>query len=253
MIQKLLFAMVVALCFVATNVGVAAAPDPVTVLTTVAPDVYAENYYLEMYNRMMHSFNQSIFSWLAPAHSTTESIATMIPDTVKVGAANFLSNLINEPLIIAASLLEGDHVNARNSATRFVINTSVGLGGILDIAGRLGYSPDYRDLGLAMCKYEVPAGPHIVVPLVGPRTLRDGTADVVLVNVLYLTLLTSIFGASPNVGVITGIILMETIGDLAIVRQIDSPPMDEMNNSYEVIRDRYLHLREARCRDIDAR
>lgn len=229
-----------------------AAPNflPVAML---APASYAENHYLERYNRMMHSFNQWLFSWLTPSNNTTESISAMIPRPVKAGTANFMSNLINEPLTIAASLLEGDQANALNSAARFIVNTTVGFGGIFDVAHRLGYPSDYRDLGLAMCKYGVPAGPHVIVPLVGPRTLRDGTADVVLVNVLYLTLLATIFGTSPNVGVIVGVILMETIGDLAIVRQIDSPEMDEMNDSYEVVRDRYLLAREIKCQDTNVK
>jgi phospholipid-binding lipoprotein MlaA len=216
--------------------------------TTQKPP-YAENFLLEKYNRMMHGFNQWLFSWFSPEENAADPLTSLIPGPVKDGTVNFMSNLVNEPLTIAASLLEGDEANARNSATRFVVNTTLGLGGLIDVAKRLGYTSQHRDLGLAMCKYGVPAGPHIVVPLVGPRTLRDGTADVVLVNAMYLTLLATIFGTSPNVGMVIGIILMETIGDLAIVRQIDSPSMDEMNEPYENIRDRYLLAREAKCRD----
>jgi len=253
MIQRFLFSIALSVYLIATTAIATPATAPISTATTITSTVYAENYYLDMYNRMMHDFNQSLFSWLSPTHGASEVISTMIPGTIKVGVANFLSNLINEPLTIAASLLEGDRVNALHSTTRLIVNTILGLGGLFDIADYLGYPSDYRDLGLAMCKYEVPAGPHIVVPLVGPRTLRDGIADVVLVNVVYLTLLASIFGASPNVGVITGIILMETIGDLAIVRQIDSPEINEMGNSYEIVRDRYLRSRETRCRDINAK
>lgn len=219
--------------------------------TKITSHNYKENNYLEMYNRMMHDFNQWLFSWYASVNNTSDTVSTMIPNSIKGGSANFMSNLINEPLTIAASLLGGDQSNALNSATRFIVNTTVGFGGIFDIANHLGYPPDYRDLGLAMCKYGIPAGPHIIVPLVGPRTLRDGTADVVLVNVLYLTLLATFFGTSFNAGVIVSIILMETIGDLALVRQIDSPTISEMNNSYETVRDQYLRSREEKCQNND--
>lgn len=208
-----------------------------------------ENYYVENYNRMMHGFNQWLFSWITPSANSNETISNLIPGPVKTVGANFFSNLINEPLTIAASLLEGDHANALNSSTRFLLNTTLGLGGLLDIAGQFGYQEKHRDLGLAMCKYGIPAGPPIIIPLVGPRTIRDGSADVVLVNAIYLTLLASIFGTSANVGMIVSIILMETIGDLAIVRQIDAPEINEMSESYEKVRDRYLHDRAKKCQN----
>jgi len=210
---------------------------------------YIENYYLEAYNRMMHGFNQWLFSWLTPESNQEESIGTMIPKPIKVIGINFFSNLINEPITIAASLLEGDKKNAFNSSARFTLNTILGFGGLFDVAGYFGYKPDYRDLGLAMCKYGIPAGPPIVIPLVGPRTIRDGSADVVLVNAVYLTLLASIFGTTANIGMIVSIILMETIGDLAIVRQIDAPEMHQMSEPYEIVRDRYLLSRENKCRN----
>lgn len=239
--------------FVVTDAkGASMAPPPVTVTPmTESPLANGENYYLEMYNRMIHGFNQWLFSWLTISNDTTDTLSAIIPEPLKTGTTNFMSNLINEPLTIVASLLEGDKSNALKSATRFIINTTVGFGGVVDAASHLGYSSDYRDLGLAMCKYGIPPGPHIVVPLVGPRTLRDGTADVVLINVLYLSLIASVFGASPNMSVLIGIIFMETIGDLALLRQIDSPDANDMNKSYEVIRDHYLSSRKLKCRDIE--
>jgi len=209
---------------------------------------FSENKYLESYNRIIHSFNQWLFSLFISHDNVKENINNIIPNSIKTATTNFMSNLINEPLTIAASIVSGDKVNALSSTTRFIINTTVGFGGFIDIANYIGYSPNYRDLGLAMCKYGVPPGPHIVVPLVGPRTLRDGAADVFLVNALYLTLLASLFGTSFNTGVIIGVILMETIGDLVLVRQIDSPEINEMNLSYEMVRDNYLNLRESKCK-----
>ncbi len=221
---------------------------------TPPPDSYSENYFLDKYNRMMYRFNEWLFSWINPGENKNEThrgIADHIPAPIKTGTANFLTNLINEPLTIAASLLEGDQDNAFRSTTRLLVNTTIGIGGIFDVAGYFGYTGDYRDLGLAMCRYGIPAGPHVVVPLVGPRTLRDGMADVVLVNVLYLSVLAAIFGSTSSPAFITSVVLMETVGDLSIIRQIDSPEVSEMGDGYEKIRDRYLQMRDFRCRSAD--
>ncbi|CAK0769251.1 phospholipid-binding lipoprotein MlaA [Gammaproteobacteria bacterium] len=245
---KLLYRIVIIVSWFVTN-DIHATPIYQSIVSELTTNtiIYKENNYLEMYNRTMHGFNQWLFSWFAPVGKTTDTIFSMIPTSIKAGSANFISNLINEPLTIVASLLGGDQYNVLNSAIRFIMNTIIGFGGIFDVANHFGYPPDYRDLGLAMCKYGVPAGPHIIVPLVGPRTLRDGTSDVVLVNALYLTVLATFFGTSLNTRVIIGIILMETIGDLALVRQMDSLEINEMNDPYEIVRDRYLRSREIKC------
>ena len=74
-------------------------------------------------------------------------------------------------------MLQGDTDNAGAATNRFIINTTIGVGGINDRATELGIAQRREDLGQAMAKGGVGTGPHIVLPILGPSNFRDVTGD----------------------------------------------------------------------------
>jgi len=89
------------------------------------------------------------------------------------GVRNFLANF-RTPLILLNDLLQGEFERAGNTASRFVINSTVGFGGMGDPADRLGIPQHREDYGQTFAVWGVDSGPYLFLPLFGPSTVRDG-------------------------------------------------------------------------------
>jgi phospholipid-binding lipoprotein MlaA len=85
---------------------------------------------------------------------------------------SFLRNL-KSPIILANDLLQGDLERAGNTAMRMAINTTIGMGGIADVATDVGFPYHDEDFGQTMAVAGVGSGPYLVLPLLGPSNLRD--------------------------------------------------------------------------------
>lgn len=124
----------------------------------------------EAKNRQIHDFNRSIDqAFLRPASGAYGSI---IPAPVKQGVANFSSNL-GGPSDILNSLLQGRIGPAAENTLRFVLNTTVGIGGILDPARGLGIEGRPTDFGETLHVWGLPEGAYQELPFSGPSTDRD--------------------------------------------------------------------------------
>ncbi|HEV2303480.1 MAG TPA: VacJ family lipoprotein [Stellaceae bacterium] len=92
---------------------------------------------------------------------------------VQASVRNFFGNL-HEPLTVVASAFEGRFADAGTAAARFGINTTLGVGGLFDpAAARFGLRVKARSLEQALCHSGLPAGPYLVLPVLGPATVRD--------------------------------------------------------------------------------
>jgi phospholipid-binding lipoprotein MlaA len=98
---------------------------------------------------------------------------------VQQAISNLVSNL-TEPLTAGSSLVQGDFDNAATATSRFLVNTTIGIGGIRDPATDLGMEQRREDIGQALGAHGVPPGPHIVLPVLGPSNLRDAPGDILL-------------------------------------------------------------------------
>jgi phospholipid-binding lipoprotein MlaA len=128
---------------------------------------------LEGVNRRIHAFNGLVRSHvLGPV---AEFYVGHAPLAVRSGVANALANL-GEPVTALSALLAGDLEVARNAALRFGINTTIGLGGVRDSAAERGHAPRAFTLADAACRWGLPSGPFLVLPLAGPSSLRDAVA-----------------------------------------------------------------------------
>ena len=133
----------------------------------------AEPDPFESVNRRVHALNSLARRWvLAPLAEAYQATTT---PRLRRGIAQAFANL-NEPLTLASSLAAGEPQLAWNAAARFGINTTLGLGGLRDPAAGLGYPPQPLTPGDALCRWGVPSGPYLVLPLLGPSTLRDAGA-----------------------------------------------------------------------------
>ncbi|PHS26490.1 MAG: VacJ family lipoprotein [Robiginitomaculum sp.] len=124
----------------------------------------------EPVNRAVYDFNKAVDKVvLAPVSKAYHAIT---PKPARNGIRNFLRNL-KSPVILANDLLQGEWKRAGNTASRFVVNTTVGVGGLFDVAKKEGISPHKEDFGQTMATYGIKPGPYIVLPLLGPTSLRD--------------------------------------------------------------------------------
>ncbi len=96
----------------------------------------------------------------------------VVPTPVRNGVRNFLNNL-DSPLIFANDVLQGETDRAGTTLIRAGVNTTIGLAGLFDVAGSMGYMRHYEDFGQTLAVYGIGEGPYIFVPLIGPANPRD--------------------------------------------------------------------------------
>jgi phospholipid-binding lipoprotein MlaA len=121
-------------------------------------------------NRKTFEFNQVVDrNVLVPV---AKAYRTALPDPVRDSVRDFLNNL-REPLVFVNDALQGQFARAGETVGRFVINSTIGIGGLVDVAGRWGTPFHEEDLGLTLGVWGIPEGPYVVVPVLGPSTPRD--------------------------------------------------------------------------------
>ena len=129
----------------------------------------------ENLNRATFAFNQVldgvIFKPVASAYR-------VLPSPVKTGVSNSLENLSNL-ITIPNNILQGELKKAGVNSGRFIINTTIGILGFIDIAEHMGF-PEYvkEDYGQSLATMGVGPGCYLVLPVLGPSTVRDATASV---------------------------------------------------------------------------
>ena len=126
----------------------------------------------EPMNRTVFKFNQGAYDYvLKPA---VKGYRKAVPDIVKTGITNVMTNL-KQPIYMLNALLQGDLKATGNIAGRFALNSVFGLGGIFDLASREEMPVIERDFGQTLAVWGIKdSGPYIVLPILGPTTLRDG-------------------------------------------------------------------------------
>jgi len=97
----------------------------------------------------------------------------IFPNFLRSGVKNALGNL-REPLNAANSLLQGEFGRAGTAAGRLLINSTVGVAGLLDVAETFGLHPAQEDFGQTLAVWGLESTPYLVLPLIGPSSVRDG-------------------------------------------------------------------------------
>lgn len=125
----------------------------------------------EGFNRKMFAFNDGFDQHLMVP--TAKAYRTVTHKKQRKGIRNFLANL-RTPVILVNDLLQGEFSRAGETMGRFVINSTIGFGGMGDPAERLGIEQHSEDFGQTLAVWGVDSGPYLVLPFFGPSTLRDG-------------------------------------------------------------------------------
>ena len=136
----------------------------------ISLNVEATQDPFEDINRKIWTFNEYLDDNIAKP--TAEIYTSITPDFIEIGITNFFRN-INELDNTANQLLQGKPVYAMNDFARFIINTSVGILGFIDIASKLGLERHDEDFGQTLGAWGVSKGPFLMIPLYGPSTPRS--------------------------------------------------------------------------------
>ncbi len=159
------------------SLGLAAASKP-AMAATVSADPY------EGANRAFYGLESALDRALLRPLSVFYRHA--VPRPIRAGLTRVAGNL-GEPGVAANDLLQGRTAKAGRTVVRFVANSTLGLGGLIDVASTAGLKHHDNDLGLTLARYGVGSGPYLYLPLVGPTNVRDGAANLVTIALNPLT------------------------------------------------------------------
>jgi phospholipid-binding lipoprotein MlaA len=132
------------------------------------PDVEVDS--AERFNRALFAVNNALDTVVV--RPVTVAYRYVVPEGGRKSVINFVNNL-SSPGVFANSVLQGDVQNSFATFWRFVINTTVGVGGLIDVASDAGLKNRPADFGQTLAKYGVGSGPYVYLPVFGPGTVRD--------------------------------------------------------------------------------
>jgi phospholipid-binding lipoprotein MlaA len=122
-------------------------------------------------NRGIYKFNDAVDR--AVTQPVARTYVRVLPQPVRTGVTNFFNN-VTYPDVIVNALLQGQLKPFARDTGRFVVNTTVGIGGLFDPASHIGLTYENRDFGQTFGKWGVSSGPFLVLPFLGPSDVRDG-------------------------------------------------------------------------------
>lgn len=202
---------------------------------------------LEKYNRMMFEFNSRLDK--AALKPLAENYAEHTPAIVRLGVKNFFSN-IGDVGVLANSALQGKVDQALEDSSRIAINSVIGLGGVIDVATKLEIEKNDEDFGQTLGYWGVPEGPYIVLPLLGPKTMRSavGTAVDTYFQVEALGSVTELAGSESIVSELMALNVIDQrttmLGKESLLEQAALDP-------YTYAREAYLAYRRCKVADCD--
>lgn len=140
-----------------------------SLLSGCATTANSPNDPFEGFNRAMFSVNEGIDYVVKPVAQGYDFVA---PQPVKAGIGNFFGNLW-DVLTALNNLLQGKGADGLSDVGRVAINTTLGIGGLFDVASEMGLEKHSEDFGQTLGKWGVGEGPFFYWPIIGPRTTRD--------------------------------------------------------------------------------
>jgi len=196
----------------------------------------------ENWNRKVFNFNEGVDNAVLKPVAT--AYADVVPQPLRRSVTNFFNNF-SDAWSAINNMLQGKFALGFEDATRVGANTLFGLFGILDVASEMGLEHHYEDFGQTLGRYGVGAGAYVVLPILGPSTVRDTAA-------LPLDRLATPPALFEGTGTQVGLTLLQIINTradlLGATRVIDDIALDK----YTFIRDAYLQRRRSLLFDGEA-
>jgi phospholipid-binding lipoprotein MlaA len=200
----------------------------------------------EKFNRKMWSLDESLDRHIAKP--VAKGYRGVMPAVLRHGLSNMLEN-VSEPFTVINCFLQGKPVRGLNAFGRFLINTTIGIGGFRDVASKVGYKATPEDLGQTFAVWGAKKSNYLVLPLYGPSTIRDGLGTLAARWVDPYHIVTGHYlGFWPN----AGLTVFEFVD--ARANLIDSGAdslLETSADSYAVTRSAYLQRRAALIADQD--
>ena len=208
------------------------------ILTGCATNPSHEADPFETFNRGVFAINDGIDKIVLKP--IAETYTTLVPNPIDVGVTNFFSN-INDIIVVANDLLQLKFKQAISDTSRFAINSTVGLLGFIDVASNFDFPKHSEDFGQTLGFWGLGKGPYLVLPLLGPSSVRDTMglgADSFLDPRFYVT---GSNGVTRAMWASEGINKVDLRADLLAGEEVlDVAALDK----YSYLRDAYLARRE---------
>jgi len=189
---------------------------------------------LEDINRVTHEFNEvfddNIFEPISRAYKS------YIPDFVQERVSNFFDNL-RDVSTLGNQILQFKPIESVTTLGRVLVNSTVGLGGLFDVASDIDLTTDNEDFGQTMAVWGVESGPYVTLPLLGPSTLRDSIGIYVDTNSP-----TNLISEMDDIGFVSASAMN------AIDQRVELLPitdiLDHSDDPYIMMRSSYLQKRK---------
>lgn len=184
------------------------------------------------FNRAIFTFNDVVDRWtLKPL---AKAYKFVMPDPLEVGVSNIFSNVMEVPNTLNG-VLQGDFKGAAHDTGRLLVNSTLGIGGLLDVAKHMNLpADDPEDFGQTLAVWGAGQGPYLVLPLLGPSTLRDGLGK----PVDFYTNPTSYIDHVPTENSVRLVSLLDIRADLLELEK------NITGDRYVFVRDVYLQRRD---------
>ncbi len=194
---------------------------------------------LEGFNRPVFAFNDAIDKHaLKPAATAYKKV---LPSFVQTGINNFFGNL-SDVWSSANNLMQGKGEAGMSDFTRVMMNTTFGIGGLFDVASEAGLQKHNEDFGQTLGYWGVPSGPYVMLPLLGPSTVRDTAA-------LPLDMAADPWNQYNNVGYRNVGTVTRVVDQRAVLLDASNLMEEAALDRYEFIRDGYLQRRQSKIFD----
>ena len=202
----------------------ASAADPVE---EVNPDPW------EKFNRDITTFNDTVDEMLAKP--VARAYKSYMPSLARTSISNFFFNLSSVPSA-ANNLLQGNVRAAAEGLIRVGVNTVFGFGGLIDLASEMNIGRYSADFGQTLGRWGIPTGPYLVVPFLGPTTLRDAVASVVVSEDMLITRI-------PKVPLRNSLYVLRSVEQRANLLRATSVLDEAALDRYTFMRDVFLQVR----------
>lgn len=192
----------------------------------------------ERFNRSVYRFNTAVdHAILRPIARTYVRVT---PRPVRIGVSNVVTNLAY-PVTLVNSFLQGRVSDGMTDTARLVVNSTIGIGGLFDPASGMGLERHEQDFGLTLGHWGVHSGPYLMLPLLGPSTLRDGFGLVPDYLLLHEIETVKLFSNNPYAE--WSLFSVTTVNRRAQLLDED-PILERSYDSYAFLRGAYLQRRE---------
>jgi len=194
---------------------------------------------IEPFNRGVYRFNDALDR--AILKPTAKGYNNVMPTTGKIMVSNFFSNL-DDIMVTVNDLLQFKLVQGYSDGMRFLVNSTIGVFGLIDVASAGGLKKHDEDLGQTLGTWGIGNGPYLVIPIVGPSTVRDGIgfyADLYLDPMYYI----------EDMSTRNLVYLTQKVTRRAALLDQEKVMDEGVIDRYEFIRDIYLLHRKSQLYD----